>query len=323
MGKCTYHTNLKSKRVSMTKPLLSIVIANYNYGRFLEDAIRSINNQGMEDKVELIICDAASTDNSLDIIKQYANGLPAGTHYFDWQSNNGVVGQGRQLLTWWCSEQDEGQAAAFNKGFSHARGEWLTWLNSDDIFLNGALKAFECLVKRNVKAEWVTGNKLSFDAESKQITIVNWGPHWQPPFLKGRHAFSAVFGPASFLKKSLYESAGAIDENLHYAMDTEYWARLTMLGVRQVRLHKICWAFRIHQGSKTTGSQDDIVKAKRQAETAYLRKKTGYVFNTNLTNVWYLLWILWRVVDFSWLMRAIMKRKYEGKLVVEMYSVHN
>ena len=61
------------------KPLLSIVIANYNYGRFLEEALQSVIAQGMPDQIELIICDAASTDNSVDIIKKYANGLPPNT----------------------------------------------------------------------------------------------------------------------------------------------------------------------------------------------------------------------------------------------------
>ena len=51
----------------MNKPLLSIVIANYNYGRFLEDAIESVIAQDMGEQVELIVCDAASTDNSVEI----------------------------------------------------------------------------------------------------------------------------------------------------------------------------------------------------------------------------------------------------------------
>ena len=58
-----------------TNPILSIVIANYNYGRFLEYAIRSVVTQNVGEKVELIICDAASTDNSVDIIKKYEKKL--------------------------------------------------------------------------------------------------------------------------------------------------------------------------------------------------------------------------------------------------------
>ena len=54
----------------MNKPLLSIVIANYNYGRFLEEAIQSVLSQSCDD-YELIIVDGGSTDNSVEIIKKY------------------------------------------------------------------------------------------------------------------------------------------------------------------------------------------------------------------------------------------------------------
>ena len=66
------------------QPILSIVIANYNYGRFLDDAIQSVISQNMGDTVELIICDGGSTDNSVEIIKKYANGLPPNTSLEDW-----------------------------------------------------------------------------------------------------------------------------------------------------------------------------------------------------------------------------------------------
>ena len=78
----------------MEQPLLSIVIANYNYGRFLEDAIESVISQDMGNQIELIICDAASADNSLDVIRKYANGLPPNTPYEEWRSQDNS-----QLLT--------------------------------------------------------------------------------------------------------------------------------------------------------------------------------------------------------------------------------
>ena len=53
--------------------LLSIVIANYNYGRYLEDAILSVVSQGVGDKVELIVCDGGSTDNSIEVIQHHFN----------------------------------------------------------------------------------------------------------------------------------------------------------------------------------------------------------------------------------------------------------
>lgn len=295
----------------MTKPLLSIVIANYNYGRFLEEAIQSVISQGVGDKIELIICDAASTDNSVDIIKKYANGLPPNVPFADW-NNSQLSTPNSQLITWWCSEKDGGQSAAFNKGFSHARGEWLTWLNSDDLLLPGTLKAFFKRVERCKNAEWITGNKIHFDSKTGEIIRINWGPHIIPPFIRGKRAFSAVFGPTTFWRKSLYEQLGEIDEKLHYAMDSEYWARMTMAGIKQIRLHHVCWAFRDHKDSKTSGVQTNEIKNRRTAETAYWRKKLNYYYKPAITNPWYVLWCMWRIVDGSLAKRKFLKCKYEG-----------
>lgn len=300
----------------MTKPLLSIVVANYNYGRFLEEAIKSVIKQGVGDKAELIVCDAASSDNSVEIIKKYANGLPPNTSIYDWKPKTDDQSPTTKV-TWWCSEKDGGQSAAFNKGFSHARGEWITWLNSDDLYLPGTLKAFAKLVQQKSNAEWVTGNMLSFDSNTRKIIRVNWGPHHEPHWLKKAHAFNAVFGPSTFWKKSLYDRVGGIDEKLHYAMDTEYWARLTMAGIRPIRLHHLCWAFRVHEDSKTVGVQSPEVTEKRQRETAYWQKKTGYKFEPRLSNVYYLLWCFCRLLDGSWIVRAWLKWSYEGRLLNE------
>ena len=272
------------------KPILSIVIANYNYGRFLEEAICSILAQGMEEKVEIIVCDAASTDNSIEIIKKYSDNI-----------------------AWWCSEKDGGQSEAFNKGFSHARGDWLTWLNADDLLMPGCLAAFERLVSSKKDAVWITGNMVNFDCNSGKVLGVHWGPHCQPALVKGMKCFSAVFGPSTFWKRSVYEKIGQIDESMHYAMDTEYWARMTMAGIKQTRLNYLCWAFRNHEDSKTEGAQSEIVKNKRAEEASYWRGKTGYRFKKSLLNIWYVYWCLWRVVDGSWVKRAMLKRKLEGK----------
>ena len=81
------------------RPLVSVVIANYNYGRYLEDAIKSVIVQGVGDEVELIICDAASTDNSVDIIKKYANGLPPNKHRSEWSGNSELQASSSNLIS--------------------------------------------------------------------------------------------------------------------------------------------------------------------------------------------------------------------------------
>lgn len=210
------------------QPLLSVVIANYNYGRFLEDAIRSVVAQDVGDQVELIICDAASTDNSVEIIKKYDD-----------------------KIAWWCSEKDGGQSAAFNKGFFHSHGRFLTWLNADDILLPGTVRALQSAVALHPECEWFTGNYLQFRQDNKKIIFAPWGPHIMPGFVQTFDAPLVVFGPTSFWSRSAYESVGAIDESLHYSMDTDYWLRMKKAGYKQRRLLHCCWAFRMHDKSKT------------------------------------------------------------------------
>ncbi len=264
------------------QPLLSIVIANYNYGSFLEEAIRSVLCQVDEamrlpsgDCIELIIVDGGSTDNSVEIIKKYAD-----------------------RLAWWCSEQDCGQSHAFNKGFSQASGRFLTWLNADDILMLGTLQAFEKIIARHPAVQWITGNFLRFTNDGH---IVEWkrGPHFLPRWLQRPSAPIVAFGPTSFFSRTLYQSLGGMDERLHYIMDTDLWMRFMRARVFQVRLNHCCWGFRMHEKSKTAEFDKhvlpDLVKRDMDVEWDIVRQKNSYECSRALT----LAHKVWRVMDGS------------------------
>ena len=208
-------------------PLLSIVIANYNYGRFLDDAIQSVVSQGMGNEIELIICDAASTDNSVNIIKKYANGLPPNMHRSEWLlATNGkeTPSNASALITWWCSEKDGGQSAAFNKGFSHAKGKFLTWLNADDLLMPNVLTRVIQEIKRHKDCQWFTGNFLRF-IENRRVIEIGYGPHIYPKALQRHNSPLIIFGPTTFFSRQIWELVGGINENYHYAMDTDLWLK--------------------------------------------------------------------------------------------------
>lgn len=237
------------------QPLVSIVIANYNYGRFLEEAIQSVISQNMGDRVELIVCDAASTDNSVDVIKQYANGLSPNTSYFDWiEHNPSLITNDQQLttkITWWCSERDGGQSAAFNKGFSHARGRFLTWLNADDVMLPGTLKKLKMSIECTPGCEWFVGGVLWLDPEMKVIRCGRGRPFSNVRYEEGN---VSVWGPSSFFTKRLLESVGGVDERFFYTMDTDLWLRFACLAnARYLPFADYAWGLRMHPDAKMSG----------------------------------------------------------------------
>lgn len=306
----------------MKRPLISIVIANYNYGRFLEEAICSVVAQGMGEKVELIICDAASTDNSVEIIRKYACGLPPKTHRSEWQDDAKLQTPNCKLISWWCSEKDKGQSDAFNKGFSHACGKYLTWLNADDIYLPGALIAAERAFAHCPQAQWATGNFIRFNQHNKIIIEAEWGPHYVPFILQGKIFPLSIFGPTVFWSREAFDAVGKIDENLHYTMDSDYWRRLTMSGFKYVRINHDVWGFRMHEESKTAefGSHSRTAERKREMieETRVSMARSGYRPN----RVGGMLKIFMRIVDGSYLRKVWRGCFLVGRNIEQIYDVH-
>ena len=239
----------------MSHPLLSIVIANYNYGRFIEEAIQSVIEQNMGDKVELIVCDAASTDGSVEIIKRYAGGLPPNISYADWVDSNSSPTTKGQIpttkITWWCSEPDGGQSAAFNKGFAHAHGRFLTWLNADDVLLPGTIKKLEAATRLHPDCEWFVGGVLWLDPEMR---IINCGRGRYFSEIRYKEGNVSVWGPSAFFTKRLLDEVGGVDERFHYTMDTDLWLRFACKA--NARYRPFCdyaWGLRLHPAAKMSG----------------------------------------------------------------------
>lgn len=254
----------------MDNPLISIVIANYNYGRFLDEAIQSVIVQNMGNKVELIVCDAASTDNSAEIIKKYANGLPPNTSYSDWTNSSNQNSQTPPLITWWCSEPDGGQSAAFNKGFSHARGRFLTWLNADDVLMPEVLKKFERAVCKHPDCRWFVGGVMWL---TKDMRIIKMGRGRPFSHIRAKAGSIGVWGPSSMFSRELFDMAGGVDERFHYAMDNDLWHRFHYkCGATYLPFIDYAWGLRLHEAAKMSGHNFNAA-GEYQEESANQRLK--------------------------------------------------
>lgn len=231
-------------------PFFSIVIANYNHGTFLEEAILSVLEQDCTD-YELIMVDGGSTDKSLEIINKY-----------------------KDRFSWWVSEKDNGQSDAFNKGFKKANGLFFLWVNADDLLLPETLKKAKEFLIKNKDCQWLVGNTINMDVNRKFKWCIRG-----PIFIKWLvlHGTVYVYGPTTFFKKELFAKVEGFDESLYYTMDTDLWYKFLNLGYKFHRLNHYCWAFRIHEESKTAHTQiskpnDSFVAEKNRIETNNNRK---------------------------------------------------
>lgn len=102
----------------MYRPKVSVIIPMYNTGEYIEEAIRSIMNQTLF-QIEIIVVDDGSTDNSIEIVKRLQD-----------IDNRIII----------YPQENKGQAVARNNGLSHAVGEYVYFMDSDDILHIDALK---------------------------------------------------------------------------------------------------------------------------------------------------------------------------------------
>ncbi len=152
-------------------------------------------------KLEYIIIDGGSTDNSVELIRKY-----------------------EKHLKYWVSEKDRGQSHAINKGFEHATGDLFGWLNSDDYYTTGSLQAVAEMYINNPDAGAIVGAGEYVDANG---TIYNCSSPKEVSSETLYCWFDKFFWqPSCFFKKYVWEQCGPLDEKLQLAMDLDLWLKI-------------------------------------------------------------------------------------------------
>lgn len=183
-------------------PLVSIVTPSFNQARYLEAAMASVLGQD-HPRLEYIVIDGGSQDGSLEIIERHA---------------------GR--LAHWTSEPDRGQGEAINKGLQRARGEIVAWLNSDDLYMQGAVSAAVQALARHPEAGMVYADGLMVDAQGRLLDRHRYRGYSVLDLL----CFDVLLQPTVFMRREALEQAGLLREPYHLILDHDLWVRLAARG---------------------------------------------------------------------------------------------
>jgi glycosyltransferase involved in cell wall biosynthesis len=212
-------------------PRISVVVPSFNHGAFLEATLQSLLSQGYP-ALEVIVCDGGSTDDSADILRRYA---------------------GR--LAYWCSEPDEGQAHAINKGMARATGEILAYLNSDDLLLPGALHRAARCFRQRPDVDVVYGHRVLVDKHGFEIGRWVLPPHDDETL----HYADYIPQETLFWRRALWEKAGGrMDPTYQFALDWELLLRFQDNGGRFFRIPRFLGCFRVHEEQKTSARIADV-----------------------------------------------------------------
>ncbi|MEN2415066.1 glycosyltransferase family 2 protein [Flavobacterium mesophilum] len=210
----------------MNKPLFSILIANYNNGHFFKDCYASIINQSYTNW-EAIIVDDASTDNSIEIIKQ-------------------LIGEDKRFKLF-INEENKGCGYTKNKCAQLANGKISGFLDPDDALTTDAIAIMSEAHCLNNEVAIITSKYEFVDLEMNFKEASSQGsslPSGKSYLTYGRGAFTHF---ATF-KNSFYLKSIGIDPKMKRAVDQDLYFKLEEQG-EHLFINQVLYRYRIHQDS--------------------------------------------------------------------------
>ena len=226
----TYEANRLESVVEDELPLVSVITPSYNQGQFIKETIDSVLSQDYP-KLEYIVIDGGSTDDTVDILKSYGDRIT------------------------WVSEKDDGQADAINKGLEMAKGTIIGWLNSDDTYTEGAIETAVDYLLTHPNTGMVYGEGYYIDKDSA-IT----GRYDTEKYSISRLAETCfICQPSAFFRKCLVDEVGRLDASLHLCMDYDLWMRFAFKGkISYIPDYLAC--SRMYEENKTSSRRKEVYK---------------------------------------------------------------
>jgi glycosyltransferase involved in cell wall biosynthesis len=204
---------------------VSVIIPAYNQSRYLGQAIRSVLAQTYV-SLEIIVVDDGSTDDTREVAASFTDARVRYVH----QANRGL-------------------SAARNTGIRHARGELLTFLDSDDLFLETKLETLVGALEKNPALGFVAGGAILIDERGELVGEIF--EERIPANLTDLLLGNPLHVGSVLLRREWQERAGFFDETLRSYEDWDMWLRLARLGCPMASVPRPVSFYRFHLDQMT------------------------------------------------------------------------
>jgi glycosyltransferase involved in cell wall biosynthesis len=203
-------------------PLVSAVITNYNYGRYLGDCIDSVLAQTYP-SVETIVVDDGSTDNSLAVLRPYSNRVAV------------------------VSQSNKGPSAARNAGIARSTGEWIAFLDADDLWMPEKIREQSKYFCEDSVGTIFCG--LEYIDDCGIGLGYSHSTFTEDPLSElATFTYPAIGGSTAVVRASCLRRLGGFDEMLFQVEDLDLWIRVAAeYKVRTVAAPLV--RYRKHSGS--------------------------------------------------------------------------
>ncbi len=194
----------------MQEPFISVVIPTYNSEKFITKTLETLLSQTYN-KYEVIISDDGSTDNTVETARTV----------FDRYGH----GENKILIN-----SHEGSGAARNKGIKSASGDWISFLDSDDLWGHNKLESVVGYILENDDIDLVCHSLIAIDGSKENLMDPSkYFNNKIDPFLS-MYRENCLYTSALTIKKGILYQAGLFDNKLPSAQDYDLWLRLGLIN---------------------------------------------------------------------------------------------
>jgi len=261
---------------------VSIIAANYNNGKYLRDFIGSVNESSIL-PLQLIIINDGSTDNSLEILDEFAH---------------------LKYLTVLKFQKNRGFCKALNVGIKEARGDYIMRVDPDDIVCMDRIKTQVHFLEKNKDIDVVGSNVIYFHSDTKQEVFRSNFPtdhdSINKRYLGGEHG---IQHPSSMIRSAVMKKFKYLQENVR-AEDYEIFARIIQGGHKFANIKQPLTRMRIHSQSVSNN-----IKYKTIKRTYKIRDKI-FKTSTKPLRIWFYYWYILNYRKFLITQHLVMKPVY-------------